>query len=193
MVEVRDGKKKEQSGLFAYNSVIHLAFLNKHQHALLAYYAVAYNWTDKKASYHSQALICRTIDMPPATYQTTRKELEKLGWISVEIRYKNSAATHKSVFVTVHCGKDDKSRATKIQAARVRQAKKAQTKDELWEEAQGFEFRGGRTPDEEKKFRDSIAHFEKVEEHLAKQSKFKMPRVPLRSQSQQVQFETQNK
>lgn len=184
---------KERNGLFAYNEVIYQAFLTKSQHSLLAYYAVAYNWTGQEASFHSQALICRTLDMTPATYQKIRKELENLGWISVEIKYRNPAAAHKSVYVTVHCGKDDKNRAATIQATRVKQAKKAKTKDELWEEAQGFEFRGGRTPDEEKKFRDSIAHFEKVEEHLAKQPEFKMSRVPLRSQSQQVHFETRNK
>lgn len=180
---------KERNGLFAYNEVIYQAFLTKPQHALLTYYAVAYNWTEKEASFHSQALICRTLDMSPSTYQKTRKELENLGWISVESKYRSPAAAHKSVYVTVHCGKDDEDRAATIQAARVKQAEKAKTKDELWEEAQGFEFRGGRTPEEEKKFRHSIAHFERVEVHLAKTPKFKKSAIPLRSQSQRVQFE----
>lgn len=186
------GETKERYGLFAYNEVIYQAFLTKNQHSLLAYYAVAYNWTDKEASFHSQGQICRTLDLAPATYQETRKQLEKLGWISVEIRYRSPAATHKSVFVTVHCGKDDEDRAARIQAARVKQAKKDKTKDELWEEAHGFEFRGGRTPDEEKKFKASIAHFERVEYHLAKKPLFNKSLIPLRNQSERVQFERQN-
>lgn len=180
---------KEKYGLFAYNEVIYQSFLTRNQHSLLAYYAVAYNWTEQKPSYHSQAQICRTLDISPATYQKTRDELEKLGWISIETRYASPAAERKSVLVTVHCGKDDEKRAATIQAARVKKAEKDKTKDNLLEEAQGFEFRGGRTPDEEEKLKASIAHFEKVEPHLARKPKFNKSAIPLRSQSQRVQFE----
>ena len=184
--------KKQRVGLFAYNEVIYQAFLTKSQHALLAFYAVHYNWTKKKPSFHSQDLICRTLDMTKGTYQETRKRLEELGWISVELKFGSPAANHKSVYVKVHCGKDDEKRAAQIQAARVKAAKKAKTKDALWEEAQEFEFRGGRTPEEEQKFKESIAHFEKVESHLARKPKFKMSAIPLRSQSERVQFEKEN-
>lgn len=180
---------KEKHGLFAYNEVIYKAFLTRNQHSLLAYYAVAYNWTDQKPSYHSQAQICRTLDISQGTYQTTRDQLEKLGWISIETKFASPAAERKSVLVTVHCGKDDENRAAKIQAARVKKAEKDRTKDNLLEEAQGFEFRGGRTPDEEEKFKASIAHFEKVEHHLARKPKFNNSAIPLRSQSQRVQFD----
>ena len=184
--------ESQRVGLFAYNEVIYQAFLTKSQHALLAFYAVHYNWTDKKASFHSQDVICRTLDMPKATYQTAREQLENLGWISVEKRFSSPAASHKSVYVTVHCGKDDKKRAAQIQAARVKAAKKAKTKDELWEEAQEFDFRGGRTPDEEQKFKDSIAHFEKVEPHLANKPKLKKSAIPSGRQSERVQFGKEN-
>lgn len=187
------GETKERHGLFAYNEVIYQAFLTRHQHALLAYYAVAYNWTGEKASYHSQAQICRTLDMPKATYQSTRDQLESLGWISLEKKYSSPAASHKSVYVTVHCGKDDEKRAAKIQADRVKLAQKDKTKENLLEEAEGFEFRGGRTPEEEEKFRASIAHFEAVEEHLATKPRLKNSVIPLRTQSERVQFQNQNR
>ena len=184
---------KERDGLFAYNEVIYQAFLTKSQHSLITYYAVAYNWTDQKPSYHSQAQICRTLDMSPATYHDARDELERLGWISIEKKYSSPAARYKSIHVTVHCGKDSAKRAAVIQAARVKQAEKDRTKDDLLEEAEGFEFKGGRTPDEEKKFKASIAHFERVEPHLAKRPKFRKSVIPLRSQSERVQFEKQTK
>ena len=183
---------RERVGLFAYNEVIYQAFLTKSQHSLLAYYAVAYNWTEQKPSWHSQDQICRTLDMTKATYQTTRDQLETLGWISIEKKYASPAANHKSIYVTVHCGKDDQKRAATIQAARVKLANKNKTKDNLLEEAQGFEFRDGRTPHEEEKFKASIAHFERVEKHLAKKPKFKKSVIPLRKQSERVQFERQN-
>lgn len=183
----------ERTGLFAYNEVIYQAFLTKSQHALLAYYAVHYNWTEKKPSFHSQAQICRILDMTKATYQTARDQLESLGWISIETKFASPSSDRKSVHVTVHCGKDDEKRAEKIQAERVKQARKDKTRDNLLEEAEEFEFRGGRTPEEEKKFRASIAHFEAVEKHLAKKPKFKKSVIPHRSQSERVQFEKQNK
>ena len=130
--------------------------------------------------------------MSPATYQSTRDQLEELGWISIKLKYSSPSASYKSVYVTIHCGEDDKKRAATIQAARVKQAEKDKTKDNLLEEAQGFEFRGGRTPEEEEKFKASITHFEKVEPHLVRKRKFKNSVIPLRSQSERIQFEKEN-
>ena len=181
--------KKEREGLFAYNDVIYRAYLSKTQHTLLAYYAVAYNWTNGEASYHSQEQICRILHMSPGTYQSTRDELESLGWISIEKKFLPNA-DKKSVFVTVHCGRDDGKRAAKIATERQNKALK---KLELLEDAEAFDFMGGRNPTEQKKYEQAIFHFENKHPDLSRKPKFKNSAIPSGSQSKRIQFDRENR
>lgn len=181
-------ESKEQTGLFAYNAVIYGAYLKKNQLSLLAYYAVAYNWTEKKASFHSQETICRILDITPGTYKAARDDLERLGWISIEKKFR-PGSSHPSVYVSVHCGKDDHDRVAKITEQRQRKAAKEKKLSELVDEE---EFFGGRNPAEQKKYEDAIAHFNKHHDWLAKVPKFKNPIIPAVRQSARIQSKQKN-
>lgn len=182
----------KRDGLFAYNEVIYQAYLNRYQHSLLCYYAVAYNWTKNEASWHSQETICRTLDMSPAVYQQAKEDLERLGWISTEKRFRKGG-DKVSVYVTVHCGRDDEKRAAQIAKLRhskiAREAKAAKgTEAEIVDPET---FVGGRNPEEARKFQASIDRFNEIYPNLAKKPKFKKLAFP--SVSQAAKFRDQAK
>lgn len=182
MVEFHDKESKEQTGLFAYNAVIYKAFLNKSQHSLLAYYSQAYNWTDRKPSFHSQERICRILDMSPGTYQDAKRDLEKLGWISTEKKHVEGH-DFASVHVTVHVGRDDPKRAMKAAKTKLGKAR-------LDEEKKSTVYMG-RNPAEQRKYEEAINHFNKLHPWLAKQPKFKKLAFPARNQSTRYSVEKQ--
>lgn len=180
---------QERRGLFAYNEVIFQAYLSKTQHSLLAYYAMAFNWTNMEPSYHSQEKICRILDMSPSTYQTARDELEDLGWISTKLQFTPNSEK-KSVHVWVHCGRDDSRRASKIEQARIKKASKEA--QDILEDTEPLDFRGGRNPAEWKKYEKAKDNFERLHPELAKKPKFKNSTIPSGSQSKRIQFRKEN-
>lgn len=99
-------KLTDRHGVFTLTPLIYSAFLDKHEKALLLYYANHYNWKKGEASYHSEKRICDAIPMSPKTYRGARENLEKLGWISVWREY---IPGHDNICIRVRpmLGRDD--------------------------------------------------------------------------------------
>ena len=139
-------KTNERHGAFAYQPLIYAAFLGKHEKQLLTFYSDVFNWTEGNESWYSQESILRQLGfMSPASYQSARKRLEELGWISTYLRLRQGN-THPSVHVKVMLGRDDPDL---------------------------FLRRGGRTPEEAEAYEALRKHFSIQHPRLCKHPKFK--------------------
>lgn len=104
-------EKKVQDKLYKYGNVIINAKIDGSAKALLWFYAFVFNWEQGKPSYWAQRKIAAVVGMSPSTYQSKRKYLERLGWITVFNR-----GFDNSCLVRVKVGENDPDYETKCWA-----------------------------------------------------------------------------
>lgn len=73
--------------------------LDKH---LLNFYVGVYNWSDNTPSFYEEERVAAYTGMSVSTVHKKRKNLEKLGWISVV-----GGGFKKTPFIFVHVGEND--------------------------------------------------------------------------------------
>lgn len=75
-----EGNKRDR--LYKYGEKIQMAKIDGNAKNLLWFYAYVYNWTESRRSFHTEESICAFTSMALSTFQTKKKYLESLGWIS---------------------------------------------------------------------------------------------------------------
>lgn len=113
---ITQGETTEQSdqkfGLFSYNAAFELAYLADHQRALLSLYTMKYNWANDGEVYTSLSTLARLLGRKdPETIGGWLRELEELGWVETELRYREGS-DHKIHHVRPIIGKDNLKVAT---------------------------------------------------------------------------------
>ena len=103
----------QKYGLFSYNAVFELAYLENHQRALLSLYTMKYNWLNDGEVFTSLSTLGRLLGRKdPETIGVWLKELEDLGWVETELRYREGSE-HKIHHVRPVIGKDNEAVAVK--------------------------------------------------------------------------------